>query len=56
MVELTPDQARARCHKNLVAGLRLIPSEERVQAIAAALREVEVREKRRQAVDHDRDH
>jgi hypothetical protein len=51
MAELTPEQARARCHKNLVAGLRLIPSEERVAAIAAALRELEARENRRKDVD-----
>ena len=47
MSELSPEQAREKCHKHLVAGLRLIRPAERVTAIAAAMREVEAREKRR---------
>ena len=51
MTELTFEQASEKCHKHLVAGLRLIRPAERVAAIAAAMREVEAREKRRQSVD-----
>ena len=47
MSELSPEQAREKCHKHLVAGLRLIRPAERVTAIAEAMREVEAREKRR---------
>ena len=47
MSELSPEQAREKCHKHLVAGLRLIRPTERVTAIADAMREVEAREKRR---------
>jgi hypothetical protein len=43
---VTSEQARERCHRTLVAGLRLIQPEERVMAIAAALQEVEAQEKR----------
>jgi hypothetical protein len=42
---MTPELAREKCHQHLVLGLRLIQSEERVAAIAAALKEVEWREK-----------
>jgi len=49
VTELTPEQASEKCHKHLVAGLRLIRPAERVTAIAKALREVEAREKRRQS-------
>jgi hypothetical protein len=45
VIDLSSKQARARCHQALVAGLRLIRPEERVTAIAAALQEVEAREK-----------
>jgi hypothetical protein len=52
VTELSPEQAREKCHKSLVAGLRLIRREERVGAIAKALQEIEAREKRRRtAVD-----
>jgi hypothetical protein len=51
LTELTPEQAREKCHRNLVAGLRLIRPEERVTAVAAAMREVEAREKRLHASD-----
>jgi hypothetical protein len=51
VTELTPEQASEKCHKHLVAGLRLIRSVERVTAIAKALQEVEAREKRRHASD-----
>jgi hypothetical protein len=47
MSELSPEQAREKCHKHLVAGLRLIRPTERVTAIAEAMREIEAREKRR---------
>jgi hypothetical protein len=46
VIELSSKQAREKCHQTLVAGLRLIQPEERVTAIAAALQEVEAREKR----------
>ena len=49
VTELTPEQASEKCHKHLVAGLRLIRPAERVTAIAKALREIEAREKRRQS-------
>jgi hypothetical protein len=49
--ELTPAQASEKCHKHLVAGLRLIRPAERVGAIAKALQELEAREKRRPASD-----
>jgi hypothetical protein len=49
VTELTPEQASEKCHKHLVAGLRLIRPAERVTAIAKAMREVEAREKRRQS-------
>ena len=45
MIELSSKQAREKCHQTLVAGLRLIRPEEWVTAIAAALQEVEAREK-----------
>jgi len=45
VIELSSKQAREKCHQTLVAGLRLIQPEERVIAIAAALQEVEAREK-----------
>jgi hypothetical protein len=48
VTELT-EQASEKCHKHLVAGLRLICPAERVTAIAKAMREVEAREKRRQS-------
>jgi hypothetical protein len=51
VTELTREQAREKCHKNLVAGLRLIGAEERVGAIAKALQELEAREKRSRASD-----
>ena len=51
VTELTPEQARKKCHQHLVLGLRLIPAEERVTVIAAAMQEVEAREKRRHASD-----
>ena len=47
MSELSPEQAREKCHKHLLAGLRLIRAAERVPAIAKALDELETREKRR---------
>ena len=47
VTELTPEQASEKCHKHLVAGLRLIRPAERATAIAAAMREVEAREERR---------
>jgi hypothetical protein len=47
VAELTPDEALEKCHKHLVAGLRLIRPVERVRAIASAMQEVEAREKRR---------
>jgi hypothetical protein len=43
--ELTPAQASEKCHKHLVAGLRLIRPAERVGAIAKALQELEARQK-----------
>jgi hypothetical protein len=43
---VTSEQAREKCHRALVAGLRLIQPEERVVAIAAALQDVEAQEKR----------
>ena len=46
VTELSSKQAREKCHQTLVAGLRLIRPEERVTAIAAAMQEVEAREKR----------
>jgi hypothetical protein len=46
VIELSSKQARDKCHQTLVAGLRLIQPEERVIAIAAALQEVEARERR----------
>jgi hypothetical protein len=46
VIELSNKQAREKCHQTLVAGLRLIRPEERVTAIAAAMQEVEAREKR----------
>ena len=46
MIELSSRQAQEKCHRALVAGLRLIRPEERVTAIAAALQEVEAQEKR----------
>jgi hypothetical protein len=46
VIELSSKQAREKCHQTLVAGLRLIRPEERVTAIAAAMQEVEAREKR----------
>jgi hypothetical protein len=46
VIELSSKQAREKCHQTLVAGLRLIRPEERVMAIAAAMQEVEAREKR----------
>jgi hypothetical protein len=51
VTELTPEQARKKCHQHLVLGLRLIPAEERVTVIAAAMQEVEARERRRHASD-----
>ena len=33
MTELTPEQASEKCHKHLVAGLRLIRPAERVQPL-----------------------
>jgi hypothetical protein len=47
VTELTPEQASEKCHKHLVAGLRLIRPAERVGAIAKAMQELEAREKRR---------
>ena len=44
MSKLKPEEAREKCHKHLVLGLRLIRPQERVAAIAAALKEVEMRE------------
>jgi hypothetical protein len=49
--ELTPEQAREKCHQHLVVGLRLIRPHERVRAFAAALQEVETIEKQRPASD-----
>ena len=46
VIELSSKQAREKCHKTLVAGLRLIRPAERVTAIAAAMQEVEAAEKR----------
>ena len=46
VIELSSKQAREKCHQTLVAGLRLIRPEERVMAVAAAMQEVEAREKR----------
>jgi hypothetical protein len=46
VIDLSSKQAREKCHQALVAGLRLIRPEERVTAIAAAMQEVEAREKR----------
>jgi hypothetical protein len=46
VIELSSKQAREKCHQTLVVGLRLIRPEERVAAIAAAMQEVEAREKR----------
>jgi hypothetical protein len=45
VTELSSKQAREKCHQTLVAGLRLVRPEERVTAIAAAMQEVEAREK-----------
>jgi hypothetical protein len=38
VTESTPEEAREKCHKHLVLGLRLIRSQDRVAAVAAALR------------------
>jgi methionine aminopeptidase len=46
VIELSSKQALEKCHQTLVAGLQLIQPDERVMAIAAALQEVEAREKR----------
>ena len=46
VIELSSKQAREKCHQTLVAGLQLIRPEERVMAVAAAMQEVEAREKR----------
>jgi hypothetical protein len=46
VTELTPEQASEKCHKHLVAGLRLIRPAERVGAIAKAMQELEAREKK----------
>jgi len=50
MAELSPEPVREKCHQYLVLGLRLIRPEERVTAIAAALKEVETREQRLAAI------
>jgi hypothetical protein len=57
VAELTPEQASEKCHKHLVAGLRLIRPAERVGAIAKAMQELEAREnRRRQSVEPDARH
>jgi hypothetical protein len=53
MSELSPEQACEKCHKHLVAGLRLIRPTERVTAIAEAMREVG-REKNADAIARSR--
>jgi hypothetical protein len=45
------EHAREKCHQLLVDGLRLIPANERIRAIATALQEVETAEKRRQGAE-----
>jgi hypothetical protein len=57
MSELSPEQAREKCHKHLLAGLRLIRPADRVGAIAKAMQELEVREnRRRQSAEPDARH
>ena len=51
MTELTRPNKHAKMPSAFGLGLRLIPAEERVTVIAAAMQEVEAREKRRHASD-----
>jgi hypothetical protein len=43
----TDEQAREKCHRYLIEGLRLIPFKDRIRAFAAAMNELQENETKR---------